>query len=234
MRARAIIFAATTLIVTGHSTLSPAGDLFTGFQMDGRGQYFSYLGARLPAVQLSGTTTIFVQATSAALGYSSRSAGQLVDSNGQFIVPSLGLSRSFGRWTVVALGGPQLRRLEEERLNASPRIDHQVGAYGQVEALYWYERGSLQAIGSYADLDNYFWGRLRGKLSVLKFDQGCCSLLVGWDVAGMGNADFRAVQTGPVIEVPIGKVFLLAKGGYEYSNSFHSGGYGGAELYVPF
>jgi hypothetical protein len=50
----------------------------------------------------------------------------------------------------------------------------------------------------------------------------------------MGNADFRAVQTGPVLEVPIGKVFLLAKGGYEHSNSFHSGGYGGVEMYVPF
>jgi hypothetical protein len=234
MLARAIIFSATTLSVTGFSTLSLAGDLFTGFQMDGRGQYFSYLGVRLPVTQLSGGTTIFVQATTAALGYSSRSAGQLVDSNAQFIVPSLGLSRSFGRWTVLALGGPQLRRLEEERVNASNRIDHKIGAYGQVEALYWHEKGSLHAIGSYADLDNYFWGRLRGKLLVYQSDRGCCSLSVGWDIAGMGNADFRAVQSGPVIEVPIGKVFLLAKGGYENSNSFHSGGYGGAEFYVPF
>ena len=50
----------------------------------------------------------------------------------------------------------------------------------------------------------------------------------------MGNADFRALQTGPVIEVPISKVFLLAKGGYQYSTSFHSGGYGGIEVYFPF
>jgi hypothetical protein len=232
--ARVISFTATTLILTGLSTQGRAGDLFTGFQMDSRGQYFSYLGVRLPVARLSGEATIFVQATSAALGYSSKSAGQLLDSNAQFIVPSLGMSRSFGRWTVLALGGPQLRRLEEERVNASARIDHQIGAYGQVEALYWHERGSLHAIGSYADLDDYFWGRLRGKLSVYQSDRGCCSLFVGWDLAGMGNADFRAVQTGPVIEVPIGKVFLLAKGGYENSNSFNSSAYGGAELYVPF
>lgn len=228
------IFVVTILLSTVLSTTSLAGDLFTGFQMDGRGQYFSYLGVRLPVIQLNENTTVFVQTSMAGLGYSSKSAGQLVDSNAQFIVPSIGLSRSFGRWTVLALGGPQLRRIEEERLNATNRIDHQAGAYGQVEGLYWHENGSLHAIGSYADLDDYFWGRLRGKLAVYKPAQRCCALSVGWDIAGMGNADFRAVQTGPVLEVPIGTVFLLAKGGYEHSNSFHSGGYGGVEMYVPF
>ncbi len=43
----------------------------------------------------------------------------------------------------------------------------------------------------------------------------CCS-------AAMGNADFRAVQTGPLVEVPIEKIFLLVKGGYRNCNSFHS------------
>jgi hypothetical protein len=50
----------------------------------------------------------------------------------------------------------------------------------------------------------------------------------------MGNADFRAIMTGPVVEVQVGKVFLLARGGYQNSNSFNSGTYGGFEIYFPF
>jgi len=50
----------------------------------------------------------------------------------------------------------------------------------------------------------------------------------------MQNDDFRAVQSGPLVEVPIGKVFLLAKTGYQYSSSFHTGVYGGVEIYFPF
>ncbi|MGQ0667421.1 MAG: hypothetical protein ACT4O4_10325, partial [Nitrospiraceae bacterium] len=48
---------------------------------------------------------------------------------------------------------------------------------------------------------------------VRKAPGGCCSPYAGWHVAGMGNGDFRVVQTGPLVEVPIGKVHLLAKGG---------------------
>lgn len=50
----------------------------------------------------------------------------------------------------------------------------------------------------------------------------------------MGNADFRAVQTGTLVEIPIGKVFFLVKGGYQNSNSFHSGASGGFEIHFPF
>lgn len=147
---------------------------------------------------------------------------------------SEGFSQSIGGWTFLALAGPQLRRIEEERLNSSASIDHQIGAFGQIEAMYWHEKGSFHAIGSYADLDNFFWGRLRGKLLAHQSDKCCCNTNVGWEVAVMGNADFRAVQTGPLVEVPIGKVFLLVKGGYQNSNSFHSGAYGGFEVYFAF
>jgi hypothetical protein len=211
-----------------------AGDVFTGFQIDNKSQYFGYLGVRVPIVQMSGGTTLFAQAMTAGLGYSFKSSGRLLDANVQFVVPSLGISQSLGRWTFLALGGPQLRRIEEDRLNTTTTVDHQVGAFGQVEAFYWHEKGNLHAIGSYADLDNFFWGRLRGKLLVHKSEKGCCPLYGGWEVAGMGNGEFRAVQTGPVVELPVGKVALLAKGGYQYSNSFHSGGYGGIEVYFPF
>ncbi|ALA61181.1 cellulose biosynthesis protein BcsS [Nitrospira moscoviensis] len=211
-----------------------AGDLFTGVQIDDKSQYFGYLGVRAPLLLTSGGPDLFVQAMTAGLGYSFTSNGRLLDANVQFVVPSLGITQTVGRWTFSALAGPQLRRIEEERLNGPASIDHQIGAYGQVEAFYWHEKGSLHAIGSYADLDHFFWSRLRGKLLAYRSQSRCCSAYVGWDIVGMGNAEFRAVQTGPLVEVPIRKVFVLLRGGYQNSTSFRSGGYGGVELYVPF
>ncbi|MCS6896854.1 MAG: hypothetical protein NZM29_02690, partial [Nitrospira sp.] len=183
-----------------------AGDLFTGFQVDTDRQYFGYLGIRTPIVQIKNETHLFVQAMTAGLGYGVKVKGQILDANVQFIVPSLGITHRVGRWTLLALAGPQLRRIEEERLRTSSSIDYQAGGFVQAEALYWHEKGNVHAIGSYADLDNFFWGRLRGKIFAYQPDQACCRIYVGWDLAGMGNGEFRAIQTGPLIDVPIAKV----------------------------
>lgn len=232
--ARPTLLLLATLVLTVLPGRTWAGDVFTGFQIDNKSQYFGYVGVRTPILQMSGGTTLFAQVMTAGLGYSFRSGTRLLDANVQFVVPSVGISQSLGRWTFLALGGPQLRRIEEDRFNTSAKVDHQIGAFGQIEALYWHEKGNLHAIGSYADLDNFFWSRLRGKLLVHKSDKGCCPLYAGWEIAGMGNGDFRAVQTGPVVEMALGKVALLARGGYQHSTSFHSGGYGGIEVYFPF
>lgn len=230
--------AASRLLAALVLTIVPAaghpGDVFTGFQIDNKSQYFGYLGVRTPLLRTSGGPDLFLQAMTAGLGYSFKSQERLLDANVQFLVPALGITQSVGGWTFSALAGPQLRRIEEERANAAAAINHQVGAYGQVEALYWHEKGSLHLIGSYADLDNFFWSRLRGKVLAHRSQKGCCTTYVGWDIAGMGNGEFRAVQTGPLVEAPIGKVFFLVKGGYQNSSSFHNGGYGGVELYFPF
>lgn len=232
--ARLTLFRLAALVLSIVPTTGQAGDVFTGFQIDNKSQYMGYLGVRTPLLQMSGGTNIFVQIMTAGLGYGSKVNGQTLDSNVQFVVPSLGISQNIGGWTLSALAGPQLRRIEEQRFNANASISHQAGAYGQLEALYWRENGSFHAIASYADLDNFFWSRLRGKLLAYQTDKGCCKTYLGWDVAAMGNADFKAVQTGPIIEVPIGNVSLLAKGGYQNSSSFHSGTYGGIEIYFPF
>jgi len=232
--ARLTVVLLAALVLLAQPATSQAGDTFTGFQIDNKSQYFGYLGVRMPVLQMSGGTNLFAQVMTAGLGYSFKTNGQLLDANVQFVVPSLGISQNVGGWTLSALAGPQLRRIEEQRLNTSPSIENQIGAYGQLEAMYWQEKGSFHAIASYADLDKFFWGRLRGKLLVHTSDKGCCTTYVGWDVAAMQNDDFRAVQSGPLVEVPIGKVFLLAKTGYQYSSSFHTGVYGGVEIYFPF
>ena len=221
-------------ILTCLPLVSEAGDVFTGFQVDNKSQYFGYLGVRTPILRTSEGSDLFVQAMTAGLGYSFKTNGQLLDANVQSIVPALGITKKIGGWALSALAGPQLRRIEEQRLNSSSTISYQAGLYGQLEAFYWHEKWNLLAIGSYADLDNFFWSRLRGKVLAYKPEKSCCATYAGWDVAGMGNADFRAVMTGPVGEVQVGKVFLLAKGGYQHSTSFHSGAYGGFEIYFPF
>lgn len=232
MRRTILILAACTLAVFPVS--SEAGDVFTGFQIDNHSQYFGYLGVRTPLLRTSNGPDLFVQMMTAGLGYSFKSNGQLLDANVQFLVPSLGITKTFGGWTLSALAGPQLRRIEQQQVNAPSTTDYQAGAYGQVEAFYWHEKWNLHAIGSYADLDNFFWSRMRGKVLAYKPEKGCCATYVGWDVTGMGNADFKAILTGPVAEIQVGKVFLLARGGYQNSNSFNSGAYGGFEIYFPF
>lgn len=214
--------------------VSEAGDVFTGFQIDNKSQYFGYLGVRTPILRDSAVSGLFIQAMTSGLGYNFKTNGQLLDANIQSIVPSLGISRTLGSWTLSALAGPQMRRIEEQRLNASNTINYQAGVYGQLEALYWREKGSLHAIGSYADLDNFFWSRLRGKVLAYKPEKICCATYVGWDVTGMGNADFRAVMTGPIVEVQFSNLFVLVRGGYQNNTTFHSGAYGGFEIYFPF
>jgi hypothetical protein len=73
---------------------------------------------------------LFVQAMTAGLGYSFKTNGQLLDANVQSIVPSLGITKSLGGWALSALADPQMRRIEEQRLNANNTITCQAGLYG--------------------------------------------------------------------------------------------------------
>jgi hypothetical protein len=224
----------TAGILTCLPIVSEAGDVFTGFQIDNKNQYYGYLGVRTPILGNSAGSGLFAQAMTSGLGYSFKTNGQLLDANIQSIVPSLGISTTLSGWTLSALAGPQLRRIEEQRLNASSTTAYQAGVYSQLEAFYWHQKWNLHAIGSYATLDNFFWSRLRGKVLAYKAEESCCATYVGWDVTGMGNADFRAVMTGPVGEVQFGNIFVLVRSGYQNNTTFHSGSYGGFEIYFPF
>jgi hypothetical protein len=78
------------------------------------------------------------------------------------------------------------------------------------------------------------FGRVRKTWLAHKSEQSCCSWYVGGDLAGMGNNQFYAVQAGPLVQVPINIFYVTLKGGYQYSQTFQSGVYGGVELYFPF
>jgi hypothetical protein len=65
--ARLIVLLLTTMILTVLPVPTKAGDLFTGFQIDNKSQYFGYMGVRTPVLQIREGTNLFVQAMTAGL-----------------------------------------------------------------------------------------------------------------------------------------------------------------------
>jgi len=208
-------------------------DAFTGFELDDRGQYYGFLGLQTPLTSIQKDLDLFAQLYAATLRYSFRSDGNLLNARVDSITPSVGLRQRFDPWNVSVLAGPQFREKHEDVVNGGRTTSDEVGAFLQGETFYWHERGSFHGIISYSTLDDFFWGRLRGKVSAFKTNGGH-RIYAGWDVIGMGNKDFNAFHTGPLVEVPIGKVFFLIKGGYKYTSAFHNGAYTGLEIYLPF
>ena len=211
-----------------------AGDVFTGYQIDNKSQYFSYLGIRAPLPLTNSLVEPFVQFLGAGLGYSFKVNGQLRDANVQFAVPALGLKMPVGDWSVLGFAGPQFRRREEENGIGGSNTFREVGAYVQGEVERWREADTVHALLSYTDLDRFVMGRVRATQAVQTPAKGCCVLSVGWDVAGMGNKDFFSFQSGPLVQIPIAGVYATIKGGYQYSTAFHNGAYGGFEIYFAF
>ena len=214
--------------------IAGAGDVFTGFQMDDHSQYYAYMGVRTPIMATSSNLQPFVQFMGAGLGYSFKDRGTIRDAEVQFATPALGLKYRQGPWTVLGFAGPQLRWKQADLVGGGKSHEQDIGFQLQGEAFRWHEQGTVHAIVSYTNLDGLVWSRLRATRLVYKNDQNCCSLYLGWDIAGMGNKDFYAVQTGPIAQVPIGWLYLTLKGGYQYSQTFLNGAYGGLEVYVPF
>lgn len=211
-----------------------AGEVFTGFQIDSHSQYYAYSGVRVPISSGEQTLQPFVQLMGAGLGYTFKDNGIKRDAEVQFATPALGLKYLQGPWTFIGFAGPQVRWKQQDLPGGRRSHEHDVGFQVQGEAFHWQEQGTAHAIVSYTNLDGLIWSRLRATRLVHKPEGSCCSVYLGWDIAGMGNKDFYAVQTGPLVQVPISMFYLTVKGGYQYSQTYHNGAYGGVELYVPF
>ena len=165
-----------------------AGDLFSGFQLDGQAEYFSYLGLKEDLPWESFGLKGYVQLFAAGQSYEYESGNQNINADVPFLIPSLGVTKSLpGEW-----------KKEDGFQNNSGR-DLDIGMFVQGETMYWQETHSFQAMISYASLDDFFFGKARGKLRTYSPEKGCCPIFAGMDVAGMGNNDFSAVQTGPLI-----------------------------------
>lgn len=216
------------------SGVAAAGEVFTGFQIDSHSQYYAYTGVRVPISSEKQNLQPFVQLMGAGLGYTFKDNGVKRDAEVQFATPALGLKYLWGPWSFIGFAGPQVRWKQQDLPGGRRSHENDVGFQVQGEAFHWQEQGTAHAIVSYTNLDGLIWSRLRATRLVYKQEGNCCPLYLGWDIGGMGNKDFYAVQTGPLVQVPIGMFYLTVKGGYQYSQTFDNGAYGGVELYVPF
>ena len=232
-RLASAVFALSILLPSGAVR---AGDVFTGFQMDDQAQYFVSVGVREELPWSSSGVKGYVQLFAAAQSYEYESGTLAIDADVQFLIPALGIKKSLGggAWSISAHVGPQLEWKKEAGFPIDSGRRFNVGVAAQAEVMYWQETHSVHGMLSYASRDDFYFGRLRGKVRIHSPGTGCCALFAGMDLAGMGNSDFRAVQIGPLVEVPIGRFSLLARGGYKNDSSFGSGGYGGVEMYAPF
>ena len=229
-----IVALATLLLALMLYGQALAGDVFTGYQVDNKGEYFAYLGIRAPLMEERHGFQPFIQVFGAGVGYTFKDNGQERDADLQFVTPALGLKYSAGSWSFLGMVGPQFRWKQEDQVTDQRSHDNFVGAYVQLEAFRWQEDGIFHAIASYTDIDQFSFGRVRKTWLVHKNEQSCCSVYLGGDLAGMGNDQFYAVQAGPLVQVPINIFWLTIKGGYQYSQTFRNGAYGGVELYFPF
>jgi hypothetical protein len=211
-----------------------AGDVFTGFQIDNKKEYFAYLGIRPPLSAQESAFLPFVQVFAAGLGYSFTVEGQVRDASAQFTTPALGLKYTSGAWSLVGLAGPQFRWKQEDNGRGGRDTREDIGAFVQGETFYWHDQGNVHAIFSYTALDRFYWGRIRGKVLTCRPENGGYAAYLGWDATGMGNKDFHAELTGPLAELQVGRFFFLVRGGYQYTATFRSGTYSGFEIYFPF
>jgi hypothetical protein len=215
-------------------TAVAAGDVFTGYQVDNHGQYYTYLGVRAPITSGESNLQPFIQVMGAGFRYKFHDNGTTRDADVQFVTPSLGLKYTWKTWNFIGFAGPQYRWKQQDQQTGGRTDETDLGLYTQAEAFYWHEQGTFHAIVSYTNLDNFVWSRARATRLAHKSEQGCCSVYLGGDLAGMGNDQFYAVQAGPLVQVPINVFYLTLKGGYQYSETFRNGAYGGVELYFPF
>jgi hypothetical protein len=213
-----------------------AGDAYTGVHGDDESQFFAYLGVQEDLPWQVAELQLFGHLFGAAQRYEYETGGRGVDADVQFVTPSLGVRRGLGDsgWTAAAFAGPKLQWKREDAPFIDSDRDLDIGVFVQAEAMYWEEARSLHVFGNFSGIDAFFFGRLRGKQRIHDAGERCCNLFAGADVSRMGNEDYDAVQVGPLLEVQLGRVFLLVRGGYQRDSSFDDLAYGGVELYTPF
>ena len=226
------------LIILLPCSSASAGDLFTGVRLDNDEQYFAYLGLNedLPWKPLGVETFVQLFVTGQSYIYEDQNVD--IEANVQSLTPSLGVTKIIGGgpWSVTGLLGAELKWGKESPDPGNLGHYFESGVFVQAEAMYSKETHNLHAIVSYADRDQFWFGRIRGNLRTYLPETGCCPVFVGLELGGMDSRrfEFNAVQVGALVEVPFGRFSLLAHAGFREDSDLGSGGYGGLELYTSF
>ena len=102
---RCVIAGVAVLLSVMNEGLALAGDAFTGYQVDNKGEYFAYLGIRAPLMEERKGFQPFIQVFGAGVGYTFKDNGQERDANLQYVTPSLGLKYTTGSWSFLGMVG---------------------------------------------------------------------------------------------------------------------------------
>jgi len=190
-----------TLILSVGATASATPlsfDLLGGGEIDSRDQSYSYLGLVISGSVDGGNRVLLRLWTD----YLKRS--------GRRLLLSILRTWSFSLWSGWERRNTRVRPDVPgvEVKGVTDSLILQFEAYGSFGS-----GTNVSFITSYSSGTSYLWSRARGKKRI---SGGGFSL--GWEVLGHGNEDYRAFQSGPLVEIPVAGLCF----------------YGGIELYSGF
>ncbi len=217
------------ILITSMEVFSVQFSLLGGSEADTKGQSYSYVGF-IGEKSLSSDTSLLGKLWVDYLVYKFRQDSENIRAQAPAFQLAGGLKRAYNGWSISLWTG-----WERRDTNLSPdRKDVKVrgvkdGLVLQFELDGWFENETnVNFITSYSSSTSYLWARGRIKKGV--FYKG---LRLGLEVIGQGNKDYRAVQSGALMEISTGSYSVGVKGGYKNSSK-GDGFYTGVEVYVSF
>ncbi len=207
----------------------PAVSFLAGGEADTEKQSYSYAGLVLSRTLKAETYALF-KVWGDYLTYRFPHGNTTIRADAPAFQLSAGLGRDYGPWSLTLWSGWERRdtRVKPDTENVEVRGVRD-SLVLQFEAYGGFRNGArISFITSYSSGTSYLWSRAR-----LKKALGDRRVSLGLEILGHGNEDYRAFQSGLLLEIQIAKAYVLLKGGSKNSSQGNSL-YGGAELYLGF
>lgn len=193
--------------------------VFGGFEFDDEEQHFYYLGVATDG-------KYFLNALASHNRYEFEDNGELKLAKIKSLSLGAGLRRE-GPLSLAVSAGPVVREKDEE-VDEGTSSETEIGALFQFDGYWWRDDEVLRLQATFSTLDTFVWSRLRGRKRIHGVLYG------GAEVFWMGNSDYHAWGVGPILEVGLEAISVVARWGFKHSSTFNGGVYAGVELYAPF
>lgn len=206
-----------------------------GAELDTQGQSFSYLGAGT-SKPISSNYSITGKVFGSYLTYHYDSNGKTLMTGSLSFTPSIGLAFQKDWYLLGGSIGYEFREVERELAAGGSEEISDSGPSLQAEAyLYGQGKKTIELIGSYATIDDFFWMRGRFKKGIHAFGNGA-DLNIGVELTALGNNDFSATQAGILAEAlkPGANIALLIKAGLKNTSALGISAYNGFEVFYGF
>ena len=217
------------LTVVSLPVFSKPFSLLSGSEVDTKGQSYSYLGLTGEKA-LNRKFSILGKVWGDYLVYKFEQNNTQIKAEAPALQISGGIKRKFEFWSLSLWAGwerrdtsvrPEVQGVEVKGVKDSLLL--QLEVFGSVKGNFY-----TSLITSFSSATSYLWSRARIKKSFLRE-----KLKAGVEVIGQGNKDYRAVQSGVIMEVLLGRLVLTLRGGYKNSSNGNSP-YTGIEVYAGF